>query len=230
MVMRRFVRKAKTADATAQVVDKTGANKGKKKQILFTDPIHNQVVDVDSIEEWYTYAWIVELTQMGLVSDFEYQPESLPLSPRFVYVPYVFPGKKAQKEKFLFHPHVYTADFRFTVFVDTEKALNYFAQVFKIDQSAVRKDPVTGRPVADIWIDVKGTWMRQGEAFSINQKLVFEKHGIYVHKFIPKQAFQKLGCPKLATQTPSGRPSKVFGNMKFLETLLCECGVTEKKS
>ena len=97
-----------------QTVDKTGANKGKKKQILFTDPIHNQVVDVDSNEEWYTYAWVVELQQMGLIKDFEYQPECFPLSPKFVYTPYTAPGMKPAKEKFLFHPHIYTADFKLT--------------------------------------------------------------------------------------------------------------------
>ena len=201
------------------MVDKTGANKGKKKQILFNDPIHNQVVDVDSNEEWYVYAWIVELQQSGLIKEFEYQPESLPLSPKFEYQPYTFPGHKSQKAKFLFHPHVYTADFKFTVFVDTEKALKYFTQVFKIDKRAVHVDPETGRVVADIWIDVKGTWMRQGEAFSINQKLVFEKHGVYINKFIPKKAFKLLGCPKLATQTPTGRASKAFGGYKFASTV-----------
>ena len=214
--MPRFVRKARTPDETPQAVDKTGANKGKKKQILFNDTVHNQVVDVDSNEEWYTFAWLVEAHQMGLVGDFEYQPASLPLSPKFVYTPYAFPGKKPQKEKFLFHPHVYTADFKFSAFIDTEKALNYFTQSFKIDEKSVRKDEATGRMVADIWLDVKGTWMRQNEAFSINQKLVFEKHGVYINKFIPKQAFQKLGCPHLAVQTPTGRASKIFGNMKFM--------------
>ena len=215
--MPRFARKAsKMPDQTPQAVDRTGANKGKKKQILFTDPIHNQVIDVDSNEEWYTYAWVVELQQMGLISEFEYQPESLPLSPRFTYVPYSFPGKKPHKEQFLFHPHVYTADFRFRAFLDTEKAVNYFTKVFKIDQSSVKVDEATGRVCADIWIDVKGTWMRQDKAFSINQKLVFEKHGIYINKFIPKEAFAKMGCPQLATQTPMGRASKVFANMKFM--------------
>ena len=201
------------------MVDKTGANKGKKKQILFNDPIHNQVVDVDSSEEWYTYAWVVELQEMGLIKDFEYQPECFPLSPKFVYTPYTAPGSKPMKERFLFHPHVYTADFKLTTFIDSDKAVNYFSQVFKIDKGSVRKDADTGRLVTDIWLDVKGGWMRQNEAFSINQKLVFEKHGVYINKFIPKQAFQKLGCPKLATQTPMGRASKVFGGYKFASTI-----------
>ena len=177
------------------------------------------MVDVDSNEEWYTYAWVVELQQMGLIKDFEYQPECFALSPKFVYTPYTAPGSKPMKERFLFHPHVYTADFKLTTFLDSEKAVNYFSQVFKIDKGTVRKDPDTGRLVADIWLDVKGGWMRQNEAFSINQKLVFEKHGVYINKFIPKQAFQKLGCPKLATQTPTGRASKVFGGYKFASTV-----------
>lgn len=217
--MPRFARRSSTPDPTPQAVDKKGANKGKKKQILFNDPIHNQVVDVDSNEEWYTYAWVVELQEMGLIKDFEYQPESLSLSPKFMFKPYTFPGHKPQKEKFLFHPHVYTADFKMTAFLDSEKAVEYFTREFKIDERFVRKDEETGRLVTDIWMDVKGTWMRQDKAFSINQKLVFEKHGIYINKFIPKEAFKRLGCPKLATQTPMGRASKVFGGYKFASTV-----------
>lgn len=212
--MQRFARRTATDEPVE--VNKTGANKGKKKQILFNDTIHNQVVDVDSNEEWYAFAWAVELVEMGLAKDFEYQPPTFDLSPKFVYVPYVFPGKKRPKEKFLFHPHVYTADFRITVFLDTEKAVDYFSQAFKIDEKSVRTDDETGKPVADIWLDVKGTWIRKGESFSINQKLVFEKHGIYINKFIPKQAFAKLGCPKMAVQTPAGNASKVFAGMKFM--------------
>lgn len=203
---------------------KTGRNKGKKQQIIFEDTIHNDVVDVDSIEEWYTFAFITELYQLGLIKDFTYQPESFPLTPKFTYDPATLKDKKL-KEAFLFHPHVYTADFMFTVFLDNEDILKWFKQVFKISQQSLRIDNETQRTVADIWIDVKGTWMHGADSFSINQKLVFDKHGIYISKFVPKQVFQKLGVPKLATKTPSGRPSKVFGNMKFIETHLKEYGI-----
>ena len=199
---------------------KRGNNKGKKKPILFKDTVHNETVDVDSNEEWYTFGFLCELHQLGLIEDFVYQPESFPLTPKMMYKPFMLePTKKKNTEKFLFHPHIYTADFKVSAFVDSSKALMYFSTVFKILEDSVRvRDD--GRMIADIWMDVKGDWMRFGaDSFSINQKLVYQAHGIYINKFIPRNAFQKMGAPHCAAVTPTGRASKCFGNMRFIENV-----------
>jgi hypothetical protein len=202
---------------------KTGRNRGKKKQIIFDDYVHGDVVDVDSNEEWYAFAFVCELHRLGLIKDFIYQPESFPLTPRMDYTPASL-GGKPKKPKFLFRPHVYTADFMFTAYLDGG-LLGYFERGFKILADSVRTDPDTGRPVADVWIDVKGTWMHGAESFSINQKMVFDKHGVYINKTVPKEMFAKLGVPKMAVRTPTGKTSKVFGNMKFITTVLKNLGV-----
>ena len=178
---------------------------------------------MDSNEEWYAFAFFCELHDMGLVKDFTYQPESLPLTPKFTYIPVDPFGVKRQKQKFLFHDHVYTADFKVTAFVDSVASLIYLTRVFKISPDWIYEDKDTGRKVVDIWIDVKGEWLHRGAEFSINQKLVFQKYGIYINKFVPKKAFAEMGAPKLASKTPSGRPSKVFGNAKFIESVFNAC-------
>ena len=46
-------------------------------------------------------------------------------------------------------------------------------------------------------------------------------HNIYVSKFVAKEAFKKLGVPKRCTTTmKSGKASKVFKGMNFVETVL----------
>ena len=72
-------------------------------------------------------------------------------------------------------------------------------------------------------VDVKGTFMSNdgGRSFSINQKLMMAVHNVYVSKFVPKVAFKKLGVPKrCATTMKSGKASKVFKGMDYVETVL----------
>ena len=46
-------------------------------------------------------------------------------------------------------------------------------------------------------------------------------HNVYVSKFVPKVAFKKLGVPKrCATTMKSGKASKVFKGMDYVETVL----------
>ena len=132
-------------------------------------------------------------------------------------------SKKPPKPKFLMHPHVYTADFKITAFLDSKPLVDFFSTCFKIPQESVYEDIETGREVSDIWIDVKGEWMmNEGRDFSINQKLVYAIHNIYINKFVPRQVFQKLGAPKCAAVTPSGRVSKVFAGMRFVQNVWAE--------
>ena len=82
--------------------------------------------------------------------------------------------------------------------------------------------------VLTLVVDVKGTFMRNdgGRSFSINQKLMMAVHNIYVQKFVPKEAFKKLGVPKRCLTTmKSGKASKVFKGMNYLETTLQKFGV-----
>lgn len=51
-------------------------------------------------------------------------------------------------------------------------------------------------------------------------------HNVYVNKLIPKVAFKKLGVPKRCITTmKSGKPSKVFKGMDYMQTVLERFGL-----
>ena len=165
------------------------------------------------------FNWIKEMKERGLLLDYVYQPEHWDLTPRFEYTPYpVMKDKKGNvKTKFLMHPHVYTADFKLMFDANNLNLMNYLGQVFKLRLDDVNDGVLT------LVVDVKGTFMSNdgGRSFSINQKLMMAVHNIYVSKFVPKEAFKKLGVPKRCTITmKSGKASKVFRGMNFVETVL----------
>ena len=195
---------------------KKGKNKN-AKEIPFEIDGHTYMLD--SQEEWCMFNWIKEMKERGLLLDYVYQPEHWDLTPRFEYTPYpVMKDKKGNvKTKFLMHPHVYTADFKLMFDANNLNLMSYLGQVFKLRLDDVQDGVLT------LVVDVKGTFMSNdgGRSFSINQKLMMAVHNIYVSKFVPKEAFKKLGVPKRCTTTmKSGKASKVFKGMNFVETVL----------
>ena len=165
------------------------------------------------------FNWVKEMKERGLLLDYVYQPEHYDLSPKYEYTPYpVQTDKNGEfKKKFLMHPHIYTADFILRFDARNLQLIRYLAQAFKIRLDDVKDNELT------LVVDVKGTFMSNdgGRSFSINQKLMMAVHNIYVQKFVPKVAFKKLGVPKRCTTTmKSGKASKVFKGMNFMETVL----------
>lgn len=205
---------------TQEMEVKKGKNKN-AKEIPFD--IDGKTYMLDSQEEWCMFNWIKEMKERGLLLDYVYQPPHWELTPKFDYEP--FPpvdvkkrgGKVERKMKFLMHPHVYTADFTLTFDARNLKLMGYLGQVFKLRCDDVKDGKLT------LVVDVKGTFMSNdgGRSFSINQKLMMAVHNIYVQKFVPKVAFKKLGVPKrCATTMKSGKASKVFKGMDYVETVL----------
>ena len=201
---------------TQEMEVKKGKNKN-AKEIPFE--INGKTYMLDSQEEWCMFNWIKELKERNLLLDYVYQPEHYDLSPKYEYIPYpVVKNKKGEtRKKFLMHPHVYTADFKLMFDANNMKLMEYLSQVFKLRVDDVKDGVLT------LVVDVKGTFMSNdgGRSFSINQKLMMAVHNIYVSKFVPKVAFKKLGVPKrCATTMKSGKASKVFKGMNFMETVL----------
>ena len=205
---------------TQEMEVKKGKNKN-AKEIPFD--IDGKTYMLDSQEEWCMFNWIKEMKERGLLLDYVYQPPHWELTPKFDYEP--FPpvdvkkrgGKVERKMKFLMHPHVYTADFTLTFDARNLKLMGYLGQVFKLRCDDVKDGKLT------LVVDVKGTFMSNdgGRSFSINQKLMMAVHNVYVSKFVPKVAFKKLGVPKrCATTMKSGKASKVFKGMDYVETVL----------
>lgn len=184
--------------------------KNKKSKIKIFDKNQNRDIEIDSVEEWCFYNWVLELYDLGVVKEYIYQPDSFKLVDDKKYVP-LYDNPKG-KERSLLRSHEYTADFK----VKFDQAYGeLLAGYFKIDSGMVQGDEII------IWIDVKGTFQRNGgdRAFSINQKLVYDKFGIYVQKTVPRDLFSILGVPRRCLRGPGGRPSKIYISCNLVDSV-----------
>mgnify|MGYP003673231716 CR=1 FL=1 len=160
----------------------------------------------DSHEEYCFSVWLKRLRKMGLVSDIVYQPPSFMLSPRqSTKVVKQLKTKSKEIDRFLLHPHIYTADFKF-------KGSKSFS---KIDHEMLKHDGY-------YYVDVKGSFaggFRNSSAitFPINRKWVYEKYGIFVNKVIPEKLFKKTFIPRDIAYGKSGKLLKKWSKCKILE-------------
>ena len=144
----------------------------------------------DSKEEYYFNLWLDELSRRGLVEYSKYHPKPFILSDT-VHLSYQKQLKTKIKDEqaHLFGSHEYQADW---IIFWNERLKG----IFFFDSSIPGRSP-TDFPFIVNWsenrrsffsvIDVKGTF-NQNDAyrrFSIEQKWVWQKFGIYVQKIIP---------------------------------------------
>jgi len=166
-------------------------------------PKHDFVSD----EEFFVYHWLKEAERYGLVSDINYQPEPFILCPRAsVPVTKRLKTKSKTVDKFLFHPHQYTADFQFVV---SQGLSHLFVS------------PQFGREV--ITIDVKGSFNLHGDPkqFAINCKWVWDKFNVHVEKIIPEKLFKKSFVPEICRFSPVlKKPVKKYLGVKTIKEYL----------
>jgi len=153
-------------------------------------------IEFDSNEEIEFYQWILEAVEAGFISDFTYQPSSYHLSSRkSMEIIKQLKTKIKSVDKFLLHPHEYTADF---IFSPTDTFPTNLGGLIRTTKHT------------KFVIDVKGTFQANGgdRSFSINQKWVYDKHGVYVNKVIPEKLFKSTWVPELARFTPKTKKLK----------------------
>ncbi len=168
-----------------------------------TSQISNINEDVISKEELYFTWYLNELGEAGYIDQYKYQPKPFLLVPKIHY--------KCQKklktktktiERVLFQDHKYQADF---MIIWNEKARSIFFEVMESLYLPYTKDQIMfianqGKKIFSV-VDVKGVY-NQNDAhrrFSINQKMVFYKYGIYVQAIIPVPAVKRgIPTPKSA--------------------------------
>lgn len=163
-----------------------------------------------SQEELEFYHWLCEAKEYGFIENFAYEPKSYDLSPKqTIKVVKKLKTKEKIVEKHLFHPHEYTPDFIFTI---GEK----WPLLKGKDKLVDSNDGMV--------IDVKGTFQQHdgSRSFSINQKWVYEKYGIYVNKLIPKKFFKITWVPEKCRYTP--KQGKLKSAYAKCETLLEKFG------
>ena len=181
--------------------------KNKRRVLEVFDAKHGKNLEVDSQEEVEFVKWLNEATSLGVVKDFEYQPKPFKLSGPAHYND----GKKVRS---LFREHVYTADF--ILYVDSVKNPS-LARELKLSDSI--KD---NGDIKAYYIDIKGGFMSNGSArsFPINQKWVYEKFHVYVHKLIPKEFFKEFGIPEeLKFTEKTKKPSKKYAGYPLIKDI-----------
>lgn len=144
---------------------------------------------------WYC----LELKDAGFIDAINLAPHSLVLSDP-VYLQYLNKGvrKSVEKQKTLLQGHSYTPDFEI---VWDQKCPQFIAgtpEVFAKNAATFYQNNnyscVEVKPVFD-----HQAMQRQ---FSINQKWVYSKHGIFVQKIIPQVLFEKTFTPKKVINDP----------------------------
>lgn len=179
-------------------------------QRILTKPQNS--IEFDSPEESQFYAWCEEAKMAGLLKSFQYQPREFELAERVsitieeVYVTKVRKERKTRTvDRFVFHPHHYTPDFLLI-----PGTLHEYSHPF-----------ITTNP-DEIWIDVKGGFSVHNDEkpFSINQKWMYQKHGLIVNKVVPEKFFIQMWVPEIARYTPKqGKLVKKYVNARTVKDI-----------
>ena len=176
--------------------------KNKNSEFSVVDKRTGKTVAVDSLEEVEMYEWLDYALEKGIVRDFIYRPDTFRLSE-----PVDITNSKGKKRS-LFREHVYSPDFKIVI----DRSRIDLLDELKCDWSDFKEG------VYNAWIDVKGTFNRNSRSFSIDQKWVWSKYGIYVHKVIPKKFFQKFGIRKEFLLTrKTGKPSAKYQGFPLVD-------------
>lgn len=139
---------------------------------MATKKITYNGIQFDSPEEREFYWWCEEALDIGLIWSFEFHPKQIELS---------LPVKVGKKS--LLRAHTYTPDY----LLYSEGTLSPLYPTTEL-----------------IYVDVKGGFSlyNNHREFSVNQKWIYQKHGVYVNKVVPETFFKQMWVPEKARLTP----------------------------
>lgn len=176
----------------------------------------------DSSEEMYFVWYLEELKKHGFIKNFKYQPKPFLLSEEVKAKRIVqLKTKTSYKEYTFLRPHSYQADY--LIQWDNKGYGIFFHYLDDIlsGNTDKRHDDIFFLAQARNYgafsvVDVKGEYSQNDafRRFSIEQKLVFQKFGIYVQKVIPATKVNKDG----KVVTPSALFNRTFTPERYLFT------------
>ena len=180
----------------------------------------DQEIEFDSDEEMYFSWWLEELKELGYINKIEYQPEAFSLSSS-IWVDYIEHMKTKDKyvTEEVLKGHIYTCDF----YVEWNSDFDKSNKVSTSLTSGIRKKKSASlqfilsqlnpdKPKSFSYIEVKPSYDMNNmtRLAKINQKWVWEKHGIFVNIVIPEKHFNKTFTPeRFRTTNKSGKPRKI---------------------
>ena len=179
-------------------------------------------MNYDSQEELYFSWYLDELKEVGYIENYEAQPESYVLSePAFYEYDKRLKTKTKTVVKKLIREHIYTADFRIAW---AEKARGLFFNKL-IDRVDLSKIPFVSNYYFTSTIEIKPTFDQNNmtRLFTINQKWMYQKQGVYVQKIVPVKLFSETFTPKRYLLTnKSLKPRKLKYTPETLEQFICQ--------
>lgn len=166
----------------------------------------------DSPEEAYVSWYLDELVEGGYVRFVQHQPPSRMLSPQYrIAWEKKLKTKNKPMESTLLQPHVYTADFRVDWNMNAQGL--FFKSTFFADQNEkwLMFSNADHAPLEYYsFIEVKPLFDQNNmtRLFTINQKWMYDKYGIYVQKIIPQKLFENTFTPKKYLLTDRGKQKR----------------------
>ena len=173
---------------------------------------------LDSFEELYMSWYLEELKQAGFVDSYQYTPKTFSLSEQVQYTQVEeLITKTKQSERTFMQGHSYTPDY---LIKWSTRAYNVFAKTINATVKKKHEKVFFWSNFTDTgytlslytYIDVKPVFDMQNmtRQFIINQKWLYDKHGIYCQKVIPEHLFKKTFTPERYLKTnKSGRDRKL---------------------
>lgn len=199
----------------------------KKKKRKAKLPLSYKGISCDSSEEVYFLMWLFELSDLGYVKSIDRCPP-IELSNK-IGLPYSVELVRSKKEKVLFivREHIYTPEFKI---IWNKKADFLIKRVSNPEglfyDIGLRDTLYLETATFETWLEVKPKFDQNNmtRLFKINQKWVYDKHGMFVDLVIPETLFEKTFTPKDYLTTPTGKPRKINYKPKSCQEWLKEYG------
>jgi hypothetical protein len=187
-----------------------------KKKYIYDDKIY------DSKEEIYFFWYLTELYNNGFIFQINYQPQTFTLADKQEYYwTQVLKTKTKQMLATILQGHDYTPDFLIIwssraqgiLYNKSDDIFNFRKNVF------VGKKYTYSQDVS--FIEVKAEFGKYNSFrwFTINQKWVYQKFGIYIQMVKPISLFKKTFTPERFLFTDGGKQPR---KLKYKPTLLEE--------
>lgn len=174
---------------------KKGANKGEYKGILY-----------DSMEEKYFLMWAFELKSQGLISSIKRADSYLLSDALLINYAEQLKTKSAPRTQILLRGHSYTPEF---IIEWTEVGRKKLTWV--LGSSIQNTKPFVAHRTVNFSyhsiVEIKPTFDQNNmeRLFKINQKWMWQKHGIFVNLIKPQELFQKTFTPNEYLLTTTGK-------------------------
>lgn len=154
-------------------------------------------IEFDSAEEVAVYEWLLEAKEAGLVADFDYHPDSIQIY-NDVKEECIVDNKV--KPRHLLRGLSYTMDFA-VIFKDSIRMFD------KLPIKLLRSSYDETLDHYILYIDIKGTYSIYNDnvKFSVIQKALYDKKGIFVQKVIPQKLFLATWVPEHSRLSPKLR-------------------------